>query len=113
MNATPSTPPPLPPRRGSFPPVFLSAFIYPGIGQLTQGRRWAGGFFILLFTLPFLKLAAQISKIVVIYFNLAFNWRNAEEAPQDMGILMPFLVCVVLYAINVVDAVLAQRRAKG
>ena len=93
--------------------MFLSAFICPCIGQLTQGRRWAGGFFILVFTLPFLKLAAQVSKVVVLYFNLAFNWRNAEEAPQDMRIFMPFLVCVVLYAISVVDAVLAQRRAKG
>ena len=93
--------------------MFLSAFIYPGTGQFAQGRRWVGGLFVLAFTLPFLKLVVQVSKLVFIYFNLAFNWRNAKEAPLDTGILIPFLICFVLYAANVVDTALAQRRAKG
>lgn len=93
--------------------MLLSAFVYPGIGQLAQRRWWAGGFFALAFTLPFFWLAVQTSKIVVIYYNLAFNWRNAAEAPQDAGILIPFLVSMVLYTANVLDTALAQRRAKG
>jgi len=111
MNAKSSTPPPVQPRKRSLQPVFLSAFVYPGMGQLAQRRRWAAAFFAVAFTLPFVWLAVQTTKIVVIYFNLAFNWRNAAEAPEDPGILRPFLLSVVLYAANVVDTAVAQRRS--
>jgi hypothetical protein len=113
MNAKFSTPPPLQPRKRSLPPVFLSAFFYPGMGQLAQRRWWAGAFFALAFTSPLVWLAVQAARIVVIYFNLAFNWRNAAEAPEDPGMLRPFLLCVVLYAANVVDTAAAQRRSNG
>jgi hypothetical protein len=113
MNAETRTLPPLQPRKRSLPPVFLSAFVYPGIGQLAQRRRWVGALFALAFTVPFVWLAVQTFKIVVIYFNLAFNWRTAAEAPEDSGLLRPFLLTVVLYAANVVDTALAQRRSNA
>ncbi len=83
------------------------------MGQFAQRRWWAGVFFALVFTFPIVWLAVQTLKIIVIYYNLAFNWRNATEAPQDAGILTPFLVSLILYTANVVDTALAQRRAKG
>ena len=89
-------------------PMVLSAFVYPGLGQLVQ-RRWLAGFlFLVTFTICFVMLAINV--IVPLFKTLNAVMAFANDGSNEkfggispLGILVPFVLSIVIYIANVVD----------
>ena len=91
-------------------PVFLSAVVFPGVGQLVQ-RRWvAGAGYVVGFGVAFSWLMIRCLGILKIYYSLAFDFNGASaEAPSLGRIGWPFLISVVVYIASLVDAAAGNR----
>ena len=99
-------------KEGSKLPLFLSALVFPGLGQLVQKRWMLGCFFLGAFTLSFLVFAVLLVILLVRYYEIGFDFFHFEEHPLHFrGLIVTFLVSMGLYAWNVVDAAVAQFRA--
>ena len=111
-----ATPPVLPRATGRFvmTPVIISALIFPGAGQFVQ-RRWVSGVvWMTAFSAALAWFVGRTLQVLTAYYDLAFNFNTASgQAPRAMGIVIPFVVSLVLYLANVVDAALAMRKQNG
>lgn len=91
-------------------PVLLSAFGFPGLGQLAQ-KRWLPG---ILFTAGFLAaffwvMALGLHNIIELY-TMAFD-EYAEPHPVPLSAFAkPLLLAAIVYLISLFDAFLAQQR---
>jgi hypothetical protein len=91
-------------------PVIISVLVYPGAGQFVQ-RRWVSGvFFITAFSAALAWFVGRTLQVLAAYYDFAFNFHTASGlAPNAMGIAVPFVISLVVYLANVVDAILAGR----
>lgn len=96
--------------RPSRAPVFLSAFVFPGAGQLVQ-RRWAAAvFFGAGFIVTFIIFVVYMARIIGSYYAIAF----ADDAgrPPDVPLTqarVTFALAMMVYAAGVIDAHRAYR----
>jgi hypothetical protein len=94
-------------------PVFLSAVVYPGAGQFIQ-RRWvAGSVYSLTFSAALIWFVTRTLQVLSAYYEFAFNFATATgKAPSSRAIIVSFVVCLILYVANVVDAAVGGRLAR-
>lgn len=98
-------------------PVFLSAFVYPGAGQLAQ-RRWAAaGVFVLLFTVFFVTLAVSVLGPLVRNLTAVMGWDFSGSDVELEVISLPLVLgsfagALIVYALNLADVVRASRRVR-
>ncbi len=94
-------------------PIFLSAAVYPGSGQIFQRRWLAGIFFGTAFTAMFIAFVIIMSKILVDFYSLGFNFDNAEVSsnPPIAPALLAFGVTMMIYIINIIDTHAAYRKS--
>ena len=97
------------PHRG---PVYLSAFVYPGAGQLMQ-KRWAAGLLLAAaFTVCLLGSVVFVVWILVAYYAVGLQFDSYEE--RDLPRLSALLfgaATAFIYLINLFDAYRGVRRA--
>ncbi len=98
-------------------PVFLSAFIYPGLGQLSQ-RRWVPAILYLVFCSLFVFRFAFFL-LAGIYHSCLAAWNNPETplllllAPMASSkIIISFDLTMLVYAINLADILWASRHPR-
>jgi hypothetical protein len=93
-------------------PVVISALVYPGAGQLMQ-RRWISAvFFLVTFSAILAWSTSRTLKVMQAYYDFAFNFQSATgEAPDAMEIGVPFILSLVVYIANVIDAAWGARRS--
>lgn len=95
--------------------IYLSAFAFPGLGQFVQRRWFAGALFAVTFgicvTMVFIKLFCPL------FANMNAVLNFAEQMPaepfQEISLkdfFMLFGITVLVYAIGLVDTILAHRR---
>ena len=95
-------------------PVMMSAFVFPGIGQLMQ-RRWvAGVFFIATFGACNAWLIWALWPILhFFYVELPRFAESVSVDPPSWGqIAWPMAACILILAINVLDAWRASQRLR-
>ncbi len=113
-----NSPPPVPSKRdvrgASISPVVLTALVYPGAGQLLQ-RRWvAAAVSALAFTATGAWFAVATAKVLIDYYNLAFDFAHAPESAARPGmVVVPFLAAMGVYLASLMDVVLASIRRRG
>lgn len=89
----------------------LSAVIYPGAGQFVQRRIAAGLLYAIPFTAVFVWFLWRALQILVAYYRLAAHPMQAEAEPVSaVSLLVPFLACIAIYVVNVIDAIVAAPR---
>jgi uncharacterized membrane protein YkvI len=99
-------------KEGSKIPVFLSALVFPGLGQFMQKRWVAGAVYASLFLVAFLTFCILILALLINYYRLGFEFDTYE--PQKvhwLALLLSFLLAFLIYLANVVDTAVAQFRA--
>ena len=86
-------------------PIFLSAAVYPGAGQIFQRRIVAGVFFITTFSITFIAFIFLMGSIIVDFYSLGLNFDNAQvnAEPSLSPALSAFGVALMIYIINVID----------
>lgn len=101
------------PRWQGMGPVFLSAVVFPGVGQWMQ-RRWvAGSAYAVVFGVAFGWLIVRCLKVLKAYYDLAFDFNHATgEAPSLVAIVIPFVLSMAIYLVNLVDTAIAGRRRR-
>jgi len=106
MNEQPAT---APVRR--YFPVALSALVYPGVGQLAQGRWVAGAFYLVSFTALFIWFAVNAYQTLVMYYSFMSPDSLVEPTPVPMTrILIPFSLDFLIYLVNLLDVFVACHR---
>jgi len=84
-------------------PMFLSAAVYPGAGQMAQ-RRWvAGTCFALLFTMALGAFFVCFVVIIMDYYALALNPDGADESPSVVSLLTTFICALAVYVVSLLD----------
>ena len=93
-------------------PIFLSAAVYPGAGQISQRRIAAGLFFIATFSITFIAFLILMGSIIVDFYSLGLNFDNAEvnTEPSLAPALSAFGVALMIYIINLIDTHAAYRK---
>ena len=95
--------------------MMLSAFVYPGTGQLMQ-RRWTSAIlFLASFTVVLLVFLIRAWQVISVYYSFAIHFFDMPDAPvfpSLRALLTPFLISMALYIANVVDVWLASRRPR-
>ena len=92
-------------------PVFLSAFVCPGAGQIVQ-RRWLaalvfGGGFVLCFVL----FTLYALRILIAYYRLWLNFDSYQQPYLPVReAALAFLVSMVFYVVGMLDTQRAYRR---
>jgi hypothetical protein len=98
--------------------VMLSAFVYPGAGQLMQKRWIAGGVFAFAFTLFFILLAISVVTPLFAYLNNTLDFASAQGMGADntpdgisfVKVALYFLAGMMVYFASLADVVAATRR---
>lgn len=96
-------------------PLMLSAFVYPGAGQFIQ-RRWiAGTLYAVFFTVFFVLFMVNVARPMMANVDaaLAFAMGDGSKpmtAPSLVAIIVPFVLSMLAYVANIIDASRAQRR---
>ena len=99
-------------KEGSKIPVFLSALVFPGLGQFMQKRWVAGTLYASAFLLAFLTFCIMILALLINYYRLGFEFDTYEPKKVHwVGLLLSFFLAFLIYLANVVDAAVAQFRA--
>lgn len=100
-----------PSKWGGMGPVFLSAVVFPGVGQLVQ-RRWvAGAGYAVAFGAAFSWLVVRFLGLLKIYYSLAFDFnREPGNAPSIGMVGWPFLVSMVIYLASLVDTAVGNHK---
>ncbi len=93
-------------------PIFLSAVVYPGAGQIFQKRWLAGIFFIATFTIMFIAFLFLMGSIIIDFYSLGLNFDNAQvnASPPIKPALFAFGTAMIIYIINIIDTHAAYRR---
>ncbi|OGV42531.1 MAG: hypothetical protein A2X46_04490 [Lentisphaerae bacterium GWF2_57_35] len=107
-SASPATP--------SRTAIFLSAFVYPGVGQCFQKRWLTGAVFAGLFTVLAVVLIYVVFKPLLHNLNAVLGWsaNQMNEPLESMSlrnILTSFGLLILVYVLNLLDVVRAQRRS--
>lgn len=90
-------------------PVFLSALVYPGAGQLVQ-RRWVAGVgYALLFSGAFGWLLWRFFGVIKLLYTTADFSKGAGDAPSLGAIGWPFVVSMLVWLANLIDTAIGNR----
>jgi TM2 domain-containing membrane protein YozV len=91
--------------------IYLSALIFPGVGQFVQGRVLMGVLYAAGFTVCVIMFAADAVRIITSFYRLGFefNTYNVPHLPI-IGMLTSFACGILVYTANVLDAFLAAKR---
>lgn len=90
-------------------PVFLSALVYPGVGQLVQ-RRWVAGVgYALLFSGAFGWLLWRFFGVIKLLYTTADFSKGVGDAPSLGAIGWPFIVSMLVWLANLIDTALGNR----
>ncbi|MFH0909759.1 MAG: hypothetical protein V1929_13450 [bacterium] len=96
-------------------PMFLSAFVCPGAGQLMQRRWLAAALYGAAFLIPFCYLATYV--LYRLFTNLknviSWNMNEADKPIEPMSfvsIVAPFLIAMVVYVAGLFDTYFAEKR---
>lgn len=92
-------------------PMFLSAFVCPGAGQLMQKRWLAAAIYGVAFLAPFFYLAGYVM------YRMFTNITNAiEDRPVEplsfVKIIAPFLIAMVVWVAGLFDTHFAEKRLR-
>lgn len=101
---------PRPARQGARLPMLLSAVVYPGAGQLAQGRRLAGLAFILLFSLCLMAFLIAFVTIMTAFYGLGFGRR--ATSPSLLPLLATFAIALAVYVGSLFDTYMAFVRMR-
>jgi len=100
------------PKKPGRLPMFLSALVCPGAGQLAQRRWFPGIVFGVTFVALFVMFVVYVFRILYAYYSLAFRFDTYEPGPIPLvGAMVSFLAALVTYVANLIDVYLAHRRA--
>jgi hypothetical protein len=96
-------------------PIFLSAVVYPGAGQIAQ-RRWAAGLiylssFTVFFVIMFINVLGPLFKTLRAVLSFADGGANETMSGiSPLGVLVPFGLSMLIYVANLLDVTRAARR---
>jgi hypothetical protein len=96
--------------------IWLSALIFPGVGQFFQNRRLAGSLFVLGFSVALGVAGRVIFQVMRNYYALGFQFNDpAPEDPVPLSRLIgALLASLLIYVANLIDVALAARmQARG
>ncbi len=91
-------------------PMFLSALVCPGIGQLVQRRWWAGILFLLAFATAFAVFMWVAVDLIVSFYRMGFEFETYEPDIHPERLLPSFALALGIYLANLVDVALAHFR---
>ena len=93
-------------------PIFLSAAVYPGAGQIFQRRITVGIFFITTFSITFIAFLILMGSIIVDFYSIGLNFDNAQinAEPSITPALSAFGVTLLIYIINLIDTHATYRK---
>ena len=97
-------------------PIFLSAIVFPGVGQFLQKRPLAGIIYMVVCLASVVCTVASAITIILPYYELAMDPSSAvilsEEALKGQVYRLVFclLAFLTVYIVNVFDAYIAYRR---
>jgi len=93
--------------------MVLSAFVFPGAGQIHQ-RRWVpAAAFGTAFLVCFIVFAVCTARIIVMYYSIAFNFSGFKETPLPLKkAAVSFLLAMLVYAVSLVDTQRAYKRER-
>ena len=93
-------------------PIFLSAAVYPGAGQIFQRRITVGIFFVTTFSITFIAFLILMGSIIVDFYSIGLNFDNAQinAEPSLSPALSAFGVALIIYIINVIDTHAAYQK---
>lgn len=90
-------------------PIWLSAFGFPGLGQLAQKRWAAGAGFSVGFLIGFFWIMTIAVHNIIEFYSLAFD-PVANPEPYPLGaFIAPLLLVTVIYFASLIDVCCAQR----
>jgi len=84
--------------------IIISA-LFPGVGQFIQRRYLAGGIILAAFGVALLGLLICAFRILADFYGMGFNFQDHE--PSDISVRplgVFFLLAIVIYLVNLVDA---------
>ncbi|MFH0878614.1 MAG: hypothetical protein V2A34_02765, partial [Lentisphaerota bacterium] len=93
----------------------LSAAVYPGAGQFYQ-RRWvAGSLFVVLFSVVLVILLYNVLHPMFHNLSVVIDWgsdhmKEPLETISWPSIFIPFFLGLILFVVNLVDVVSAEKR---
>lgn len=97
------------PAWGGMGPVFLSALVYPGIGQMVQ-RRWVPGvMYAVLFSGVFGWLTIRFVLMIVQLWATADFSKPTVDAPSLGAIGWPFLLSLLVWLASLIDTAIGNR----
>ena len=91
-------------------PMFLSALVCPGAGQLAQRRWLAGILFLLAFVAAFAVFMWVAVDLIVSYYRMGFEFETYEPDIHPGRLLPAFLLAIGIYLVNLLDVSLAHFR---
>ena len=99
------------PSRPSRFSVVLSAFVFPGAGQIHQGRWAAAAIFGTGFLVCFVVFVVYAASIIRIYYSIAFDFDSFEVTNVPLGKTAAFfLLAMLVYAVSLGDTQRAYLR---
>jgi hypothetical protein len=91
-------------------PILLSAFVFPGSGQLLQKRWIAGSIIIGCFLITFTGVLIAGFKNIIAYYQFGLAGDDPEmSSPRTL--ITWFIIALILYIINLCDVLMARFRA--
>jgi hypothetical protein len=91
-------------------PIYLSAFVCPGLGQIVQRRWLVGGVFIAGFLVGFFWVMAIAFKNIRAYYGMLTDWNTDPEIIPPTAFILPLLFVGAFYLSNLLDVVAGQQR---
>jgi hypothetical protein len=96
-------------------PMFLSAFVCPGAGQLMQKRWLAAAIFGAGFLVPFLYLTTYVLYHMFTNLKNVIGWdfSSADKPVEPLSfasIFAPFLIAMAVWVIGLFDTHFAEKR---
>ena len=93
-------------------PLVLSAGICPGLGQWTQGRKLMGVVYLVAFLGFFVLTMVAILRPFLQTIDYIKGERHEPAEFQWLVLLGNFFMCILVYAINVWDVWLAEKKRR-
>lgn len=85
-------------------PVMMSALVWPGVGQLMQGRLPAGAAFIVVTLLLCVSLLFFFVRIMAAFYRVGLEFADPGRLAAELGGFGgSFLGMLLVYAVNVFD----------
>lgn len=106
----PNVPPPPPAKRVL--PVFLSAFVAPGAGQLAQKRYLAGGFYLIAFLVAFFQALRSLFQPMMQILSMD----NLNQPLAEFSFRAVFIwlgAALGIYLVSLFDTWMAERKKRS